>query len=160
MRLRTTAHRASPASSLHEVGERSVRLLPLDLFRPSLLKEVQDKIEAADVDTKRLGAGQASFAAAAIILYHCWDDPDVEWEADLDPDAIVNLEGSALLDAGAALCSEMLARPVYRLGIVPFVVGDRMESPSLLRAAFMHNAGLIVMRGGALGEAQPPAPTN
>lgn len=158
MRLRKGTHRASPASSLHEVGERSVRLLPLDLFCPSLLKDVRDKIEAADAESKRLGAGQASFAAAAIILYHCWDDPEIEWEAGYDPDAIVELDGTAILDAGMTLCAEMLARPVYRLGIAPFVSDDNPNAPSMLRAAFMHNAGLVIV-GGASGEAQPPAPT-
>lgn len=161
MRLRTRPHKASVAAGSYTVGERSVRLLPLPLFTPGPLQDLQRRIVAAAPD---VGEGEAHLRASAILLFHCWDDPEVEWETSADPDAVMGLDDAALVALSASLMAEMLARPVYRLGMAPYSGGVSLTAPSLLRAAAFLNAGLTETTKAATpetttpGEATPPTP--
>lgn len=111
MRLRTSPHIPSPSSQIYPCGTRSVRLLRgYGLDYAHITAQLQAQLEGP------LAATEASMITVALHTFALWDDSDVEWGAQLDPDVVLELRGNELLNAGRLLARELFGPSFQRLG--------------------------------------------
>ena len=112
MRLRTTPHTPSPSSNVYPCGQRSIHLLRGYGFGyDQLMAEVRAGIEG------RLAELEAGTITAALYTFALWDDPDLEWASQLDPNEVLDLHGAELIGAGRMLARELFGPASARLGL-------------------------------------------
>ena len=136
MRLRKTPHTPLPSSNVYPCGQRPVRLLRgYGVAYPQIQAEVRALVsgELADVESAMITAALHTFAL--------WDDPEVEWAADLDPDAVLDLKGEELVDAGRVLARELFGPSFARLGFDRDVLIQQVIPLAVWGLPYEGNAG-------------------
>lgn len=111
MRLRTTEHKPSPASKVITVSSgRTIRLLPGSAFANANVgrRKPKERLEAASANAGE-GAPPVGILIMALTLFCLWDDPEIEWVAQYDPDGLLDGSDDELLKASVALAREMLS---------------------------------------------------
>lgn len=111
MRLRTSTYAPSPSSQTYPCGQRTVRLL-----RGYGIAYAQIQAEVRAALTGDLADVEARMVTVALHAFALWDDPTVEWSAQLDPCSVLDLTGAELANAGQLLARELFGPSFERLG--------------------------------------------
>ena len=118
----------SPRALEYNINGVAVYLLPLDA---TITAPVQRRLGALYEEVEKTAAEQGkeaevmpegaktrtTIAVAALLAFAAWDTPGIGWQFSADPDAVLFLEGPALLEAAETCRREMLNVSTLRLGI-------------------------------------------
>ena len=130
MRARTTPYTPDPSSLTYPCGRVSVRLLGGD--GPGYMNLVERLREALPLAADASGADafiretQATNGALACYTYALWDDPNIGWVANFDPDEVLLAKGDRLVEIADALRAELWAPGARRLGIDLTVLAQKV----------------------------------
>lgn len=117
MKRRTTRHTPGPLSRPFETDTlRAVMIPGANLVPPVVLARLKEHGDHTDDHNALLFGFLMAFAL--------WDDPDLCWENEADPDAVFNMDGEQLHKLADDLFKELLKPSVFRLGV---------ETQSILR---------------------------
>lgn len=146
MRQRTSAYTPSPSSKVIELPEgRSVRLLPGSVIANASWgrKPIKERLEAANkASGADAGSPQIGMMVLALTLFMVWDDPSIEWAAQLDADALLEGSDDDLLAGSLLLVREMLSVSTAKL----FRLEDLVEA---------HHVALTGKRPGQESDPEP-----
>ena len=115
MKLRDVAHTPSPASMSYDLQVRKI-----NLFSGNQLGQARVKkriAEAFEVPTDNDLVDVYNLLLHAFAL---WDDPDLEFETEADPESVLTLEGKPLKRVCESLEEEVLGVRASRSGLLPY----------------------------------------
>lgn len=139
MRFRTQVHRRSPMAQYFEEGDQGLWLLPGAVLEADAVNtRLQTLIPEASSRTGYLGA---------LLAFALWDHPEIEWELQEDPDAVLRLEGEDLVRVATAAAAELYSIRTTRLGMDSGIVmllairASRTWLPSIAAGLERHRQG-------------------
>ena len=122
MRARTKPHIPDPSSLVYPCGRVSVRLLSGDgTGYLALMRRLTDALPEAP--TRSIDATNGALACYTFAL---WDDPEIGWLCDYDPDEVLLAEGTRLAEMAARLRVELFGPGAKRCGVDLQILGSKV----------------------------------
>jgi len=127
MKLRTEPHKPAFGALAFEMGDRTIHLLAGDPFKAgTAIKDLTAKLSLLYAERGEAQPHLSANAAIAVYLFNLWDDSEIGWTVDADPDEVLNLEGSELLDVAERLRSDFWSPSTRRLGLAVDSLAEAM----------------------------------
>lgn len=139
MRKRTSHHEPAPGSIEIEVSGRKVKYFPGSIVANAAggRLDVHERLRRVLGEAETASDGRhVNMIASSLWTFLLWDDPDIEWCTDLDPDALLFASDEEFLKAGMALAREFLSIQTARLfrledllEAIPVAIGHKDPAP-------------------------------